>query len=751
MPPVLLSRLSAALLSLTAFFFVARQIPALEAIHFGAINRPFYLAFFIFGSLLLAALFLRSGRDIRVFFSLALRFLLPMEIILAVGLFFSTNFHLIISLTVGIYFLALFANWAVRTTKCEQAVEDGERDGTVPAPRWTERYGKKELFAVALITAFFFSFGASHLSRFAAVDEPLWLEGRIPKFWKNLGEGDLQKTNISDKPGITVTYATGPGLFFADPKAYIDTRFVYSEENPDADITDLYLAFRLPLLIVIALFLPCFYLLLAPLVGKRTALIAYAFIALSPITVGMSRIINPDSLLWLFVPLSFLAYLNFLEKRRFSFLFVSGFFLGLGLLTKYVANFLLVYFFGYIFFSYLYSRRRTGIAFAEHFRRELTAFGLWLGTGLAVFYLFLPAVWQEPQELFTSTILSEAFEKVAPLFILLILLILLDQRFFQARAATAVMAFIVRQKDRLERAMLAVFLLAAGTTLMNGTLGMPWLDFMEIVASPKSISQTVGAPGIFLANFFPLLFGLPVITLGFLLIATRNAARRNTAETPERILTLSIILFILLYYLGSTVNEVVLINRYQIVLYPLASILAGLGASACFNFLRDRYARFAALDGRFPLGTFIVTLSLVITLFATPFPMSYTSPLLPGQYTIDIKDMGNGSYEAAEYLNSLPEARSMAIWTDKRGVCKFFLGKCTDGYDFDEIPTAEIDYIVISSGRESRTERMMANPYVLNDAGLIRFDTYYARTDADFELLINGRPSHYVRVFRFEP
>ncbi len=751
MPLVSLSRLMAALLSLTAFFFVARQVPDLAAFHLGDINRPFYLTFFVLGTVLIAVLLRQSGRNFRRLFPLVLRFLLPMELILGAGLFLSTNFHLLVSLNVGIYFLTLFGYWAIRTAKREQTLETAEADVPSATAGWVERYGKKELFVVLFLTALFFSFGASHLSRFAAVDEPLWLEGRIPKFWKNLGEGDLQKTNISDKPGITVTYATGPGLFFVDPKQYIDTRFVYSEKNPDADITDLYLAFRLPLLIVITLFLPCFYFLLSPLIGRRSALFSYAFIALSPILIGMSRIINPDSLLWLFVPLSFIAYLNFLEKRRFSFLFISALFLGLGLLTKYVANFLLVYFFAFIFFSYLYSRRRAPIAFAEHFRRELAAFGLWLGTGLSVFYLLLPAVWQEPQELFTSTILSEAFEKVAPIFVLVILLILIDRRFFQSRAATATMAFFVQQKDRLERLFLAIFTLAVGITLLNGILGMPWLDFMEIVASPKSISQTQGAIGIFLANFFPLLFGVPVITLGFLLIATGNAARRTAIETPERILTLSIILFILLYYLGSTVNEVVLINRYQIVLYPLASILAGLGASACFDFLRGRYARFATLDERFLPSILIIILPLVITLLATPFPMSYTSPLLPDQYTIDIKDMGNGSYEAAEYLNSLPDARSMAIWTDKRGVCKFFLGECTDGFDFDNIPTDEIDYIVISSGRESRTERMMANPYVLNDEGLIRFDTYYSRTDADFELLINGRPSHYVRVFRFEP
>ena len=74
---------------------------------------------------------------------------------------------------------------------------------------WLQKQGSRELVSVSTITLSSY-YSAFQLTHFAAVDEPLWMEDRIPKFWKNLGEGDLDKTNISDKPGITVTYATDP-------------------------------------------------------------------------------------------------------------------------------------------------------------------------------------------------------------------------------------------------------------------------------------------------------------------------------------------------------------------------------------------------------------------------------------------------------------------------------------------------------------------------------------------------------------
>ena len=93
----------------------------------------------------------------------------------------------------------------------------------------------------------------------------------------------------------------------------------------------------------------------------------------------------------------------------------------------------------------------------------------------------------------------------------------------------------------------------------------------------------------------------------------------------------------------------------------------------------------------------------------------------------------------------------MLIWTDKDGVCKFFVGRCKRGRNYETLRRDGLDYIIVSAGRESRTTKMMGGDIVSNKPGLIRFDRYYTKANPAFQILINNRPSHFVKVFRFKP
>ena len=139
------------------------------------------------------------------------------------------------------------------------------------------------------------------------------------------------------------------------------------------------------------------------------------------------------------------------------------------------------------------------------------------------------------------------------------------------------------------------------------------------------------------------------------------------------------------------------------------------------------------------------------TLALTPFPLSYASSLLPMTHHTDVKDMGAGSYEAAQYLNSLPDAEHMLIWTDKDGVCKFFVGRCKRGLNYQSLRDQGLDYIVVSSGRKNRTRSMMGGDIDANKPGLIRFDQFYERDDTAYTLKVNGRSSQFVKIFPFIP
>lgn len=274
---------------------------------------------------------------------------------------------------------------------------------------------------------------------------------------------------------------------------------------------------------------------------------------------------------------------------------------------------------------------------------------------------------------------------------------------------------------------------------------------MEFLASPKSSYQLHTFVPIYLTHFYPLLFGsAPLILVGTLFMIWRTWRTPIEKQTVFERLTIAITLFILLFYLGSTVNHVVLINRYQIMLYPLLALLGGIGLYLASQSLRSSWKKLPL-----PLNSFsaVVLISVFLTLspLTTPFPLSYASILLPQDFAIDVKDMGAGSYKSAEYLNSLPEAKQTAIWTDKSGVCKFYIGPCYDGLDFRKANELHIKYLVLSSGRASRTSRFYERDAVKKYPDVIRLDEMYGRQDAVYEIHINGRPSQSIKIFTLVP
>jgi len=759
------SALVATLIALHFLFFFAPLTPTLSFFAFPFSFTPAYLitSFLLFGILSSGIIWnqlLRNRQNLSEndwLFGIKhlLILFLPGVCVLAYGLTVVKYVPAILEIAFGLYVIAwgaLLARIAIRKIDTSSTLPTTTETEPTAWQAWFRKQGLATLLFVVMVTGLFFGFGLSRIDRFAAVDEPLWTDGRIMKYWKSLELGEWEKTEVSDKPGITVALAAGAGLFSATPKDYRETRFDFNQKDPDRKIEDFYLAFRLPFLIVITLLLPIFYFLLERLVGRPTALSSYVFITLSPITIGISKIINPDSLLWIFTPLTLIAYFVFLKRGRFRYLILAGVFFGLALLTKYVANFLLIYFLGLTFLESLY-RSRDQLSLIDFFKQSARNLSILVFVALATFWFLLPAAWVHPQLLFTSTIGSQAFVKVAPLFLFFILFLILDGRINHFRFTTWIVGRLSLLRGQLAAIAFGACATAITIVLINVWFGMSWIHFEHILSAPKTAFSFAGMWEIFLTNFYPLVFGLPPIALASFMLALAFSRRADLASDMRARITLYITWFILIFYLGSTVNDVTLITRYQIILYPLASILAGIGLtqlieqlqkSGLFNqhWLLERSRVFAVPT---LAGIFLVT-----SLATTPFPLSYASTLLPLRYHIDVKEMGAGSYEAAAYLNTLPDAENLFIWTDKDGVCKFFVGHCEDGLNFSIFLEQKPDYIVISSGRQSRTERMFGNTYRLNDPGLLRFDEYYTRTDPEFELHINGRPAHFVKAFSFK-
>jgi hypothetical protein len=128
-----------------------------------------------------------------------------------------------------------------------------------------------------------------------------------------------------------------------------------------------------------------------------------------------------------------------------------------------------------------------------------------------------------------------------------------------------------------------------------------------------------------------------------------------------------------------------------------------------------------------------------------PFYFGYANFLLPEKYVLNLKDMGDGSYEAAQYLNALPNAKNLKIWTDKRGVCTFFQGNCSGSLEGAK-NGEHFDYFVISSGRESRTSRLTLSSFNGGNTQIIRLDKLYDMENVDWKLEIGARPNNFVKI-----
>ncbi len=553
---------------------------------------------------------------------------------------------------------------------------------------------------LVLITNLFFGF--SRLSHYSAVDEPYWTYKRIPKFWHAVKIKRWRSTNINDKPGVTVALISGLGLLSIDPLPYKSLREEPKNQQEINAISKINFSFRWPIYFISFVFLGLFFWLLKKLLGTSVALISLIFIGLSPIILGISLIVNPDSLLWGFLPLTILSYFVYQKNKKKKFLILTGILLGLSLLTKYVANILYVYFLGLIFLEYIYQQKIISNSWS-YFKKAFLDFTIIIATSMLTFFLLFPATWKHPEMVLGGTIFSKAFQSTWPIFLTFLLLILTDLIFFRSRLITFLLNYLARYKKSFKRIMGGLFFLGIIFIFVNVYSNMRFINFEGIMASPKGgegfnllkfTSQTT-------ADLYALLFGLtPWIFLSFIYAIFHNSFRKKISSS-ENNLVFYFLFFILIYYLASSVNHIAATIRYQIVLYPIASIIAAIGLNQLIQQLKIKKPLQLGL-----IYFSLITFSFFSLLSLAPFYFTYASSLLPQKYVLNLKDMGDGSYEASQYLNGLPNAHNLTIWSDKGAVCESFLGRCKVGFHKNDVKGFDFNYFVASTGRKSRSLKM---------------------------------------------
>ncbi len=620
------------------------------------------------------------------------------------------------------------------------------------------------IFVVLAISLFF---AWPRMTQYSAVDEPYWTYDRISQFWTAVAEKKWKSTNINDKPGITTAIIAGPGLLSIDPMPFKTIRQEPKTPEIIQAINKINFSFRLPIYLATLLFLLLFYIFLKKLLGTTIALFSVIFIGLSPIILGISLIINPDSLLWGFLPLAIISYLVYqkepedettLRKLNFNtdtplkiitaifrqkkYLIFSGIFLGLSILTKYVANILYIYLLGLLFLEYIYNFHGQKSAL-DYLKKSLFEYLALIVISMGVFFLLFPACWHTPSMVIDGTFLSPAFKSTWPIFVGFLGLIFADLLILRGFISKIVLNFLAKYKNIFKKIISGVIILGIAFVFTNVYSGMKFLDFEAIVASPKGGEgfDAIRFISEISANLYVLIFSLtPLVFIFFLWSIFANSFKKNETSSKESTVVLYFSLFIILYYLASEVNHVVATTRYQIVAFPLASIVAAIGLAQLLPLIKWKKIKNSTTTYAFYTLTIIFS---TFSLFAiSPFFFNYASSLLPQQYVLNLKDMGDGSYEAARFLNTLPDAEHLTIWSDKGAVCETFLGTCKVSFNKNDVKGFDFKYFVVSTGRKNRSLKMSS---IFNDS--VDFKKLYSSDESGvFRINIGGRSDGFVKV-----
>jgi 4-amino-4-deoxy-L-arabinose transferase-like glycosyltransferase len=595
------------------------------------------------------------------------------------------------------------------------------------------------IFFVIVASSFYFGF--HRLENFSGVDEPYWSYDRVPTFWSAVKKMKWKNTNISDKPGVPLAIVSGAGLPFIDgnPKDLKSLRYEPKTPQQIKEIRDIYFKLRFPVFLFTLAMLPVFYWLVKKLLGKSVARFSLLFMGLSPILLGISLIINSDAMLWILTALSTLSLFVFLKNDEKKYLVLSGFLLGLSVITKYVANILFVYFFLVFFLEYIFHANKS-VAIGKYLRQSLLNYVILFLTAMVTAFVFFPATWVKFSTLLNATIGNDVFSSTWPLFAGVILLAAADTFLLKSKFSTIIFDFLSKYRGMIAKFFAALFLFFSVFVFLHVYGHLHIFDLQQIISSPKgigkgSIFQKYG--GALSADTFSLLFSVSPLILIFVLFAVGNIFWKKELKRST-ITVVYILIFLFIYYLGSAVNKVVTTPRYQIMVYPLIFIVAAAGMSQFLEIKR--------IKKNVPLLTVYAVAIIVLlgSLFIVkPHFLAYASEILPKKFIVNLKGMGEGSFEAASYLNSLPNAHDMTIWSDKGAVCEAFAGKCLIDFKEKKLKENKIDYFVFSTDRRSRS--IKRTPLT---KGMLDFVKSYKSSDYVFSVIINNNPNDFVKVFK---
>lgn len=663
----------------------------------------------------------------------------------------------------------------------------------------------KPKYLLLVTLAIFYIFGFNHLGQFITADEHFWLPNsgfdRIGNYWNAVQKGEWEKTRINDKPGITLAYTSGIAMLFDNAKGQIISNGTTKHFDP-VRTQQINFLYRLPILILSGLFSLFFFWIIRKITDDEwIALWSSIFILLSPILLGMSQIVNPDSLFWIFASASTFSFFAYLKEGEKKTAILAGLFLGLALASKYVSVILFPFFFFMMMAYYVldFANKNNGReAWRKMIIKNALVYLAVIAAGMTIFALMMPASFVEPKVFYEGTIGFPGMKWIFWTAMVCNGAMLMDAWMNKGRAL-----FVgIEKLSKLKRILPAVVYFVLVATVVFVVVDYLCRNaFINLASIPFDLKQKDSFRDISLikryaVEFRALVFALTPLVLFALIFAwIKNIFQKSKHE----ILIFVLSSFFLIFYAAVLFQGLLVTTRYSIILFPFSMVLAAIA-------IREFFASSESPDSNKPLAVFASVAALVLALWAmsyfnqtfptaslavwfgelaknkivsvplgvvgmgavywlaikslpwkkillinnlalsagiiaisviniwlvAPFYFSYTNNILPRQYIIS-GAWGYGGYEAAQYLNSLPNAKNLTVWADVYGVCEFFVGNCTHSHRIDTSKYT-IDYYF----RSLQSSVSLDFPHAMESKAVWRLN-------------INGRPKSFLKIQKAKP
>lgn len=502
------------------------------------------------------------------------------------------------------------------------------------------------------------------LSSHWATDENLWMQ-RSRDFFFALKNGQFEDTLVAYHPGITTCWLGSLSIWLTSQQGALYNWFHSGHFMSPGMLARV----RFPIVFISGVLTLIAGILLYRLFGALHACISTLFLAIEPFLLSESRRAHTDVLTALFLFLSLLLWLCYLEgetrKPRCS-LVLSGLCFGLACLTKSHAG-AFILFLPIILIWYHHQCR-------IHWSKLVLSVVLWTASTLLTVGIVWPYLWTVK---FVNLPLSPF------LFIGSAVLLLWSWKKFSQETSFTF--------SKTELFFIVCTVLA---------VGIPTLFAAKLVISRmyNALNTSHGLPCRFLGEirrnpgplFFPVMWFVwsGLLTLPLLLFAIYRSFQTRLKEKRIFRIVAVMCLFAVFYMVGlSCVSKK--ISRYIVILLPAISFLTALGAVQLVQLIQSQKLRY------FVLGIILILQAAPI-LSLYPNFRAYHHPLLSNSWIEENTSSitGSGLDLAADYLNAKPDAEGLRVrhtWLCKE-FAHYFDGESKIYYKYDSLnPTFDYD------------------------------------------------------------